>query len=95
MQGSSTVFPLIPLGIVVAVAVVVAYKSPSNLYGNHPVLYLIAFGLLTAKITNRLVVGVNNGVVLLWKVLLASAVALGSAYFCGLFCSGSAAVYAD
>jgi hypothetical protein len=55
-QGTSTVFPLFPMAMVIGTAVMVAFKSPSHVYENHPCLYLITFGILIAKVTNRLVV---------------------------------------
>ena len=48
--------PFIPIALVVMFAVIIYQKSPSNLYENHPCLYLITFGIVIAKITNKLVV---------------------------------------
>ncbi|KAK7490768.1 hypothetical protein BaRGS_00017997 [Batillaria attramentaria] len=56
VAGTSTVFPLFPMGAVIGMAVMVAFKSPSHVYENHPCLYLTAFGIVMAKVTNRLVV---------------------------------------
>nr|XP_022287883.1 choline/ethanolaminephosphotransferase 1-like [Crassostrea virginica] len=56
IAGTSTIFPVFPLGIVIALAVMIAHKSPSNLYENHPCLYLLSFGILSAKVINRLIV---------------------------------------
>lgn len=56
IAGTSTIFPVFPIGIVITLAVVIAHKSPSNLYENHPCLYLLSFGILSAKVINRLIV---------------------------------------
>ncbi|XP_053600589.1 choline/ethanolaminephosphotransferase 1 isoform X8 [Plodia interpunctella] len=55
-QGTSILSPVIPFSLVVVPAFVIFQKSESNVYENHPVLYLIAFGMVAAKVTNRLVV---------------------------------------
>lgn len=47
---------MFPIGIVITLAVVIAHKSPSNLFENHPCLYLLSFGILSAKVINRLIV---------------------------------------
>ncbi|XP_062619874.1 choline/ethanolaminephosphotransferase 1-like [Saccostrea cucullata] len=56
IAGTSTIFPVFPIGIVITLAVVIAHKSPSHLFENYPCLYLLSFGLLAAKVINRLIV---------------------------------------
>ncbi|KAK7098493.1 cholinephosphotransferase 1-like [Littorina saxatilis] len=56
VAGTSTIFPLFPMAIVIGLAVMVAFKSPTHVYENHPSLYILVFGILIAKVTNRLVV---------------------------------------
>lgn len=56
VAGTSVLSPFIPLAIVVFLAGTIYWKSPSNVYENHPCLYILAFGLVCAKVTNRLVV---------------------------------------
>ncbi|GFO43759.1 choline/ethanolaminephosphotransferase 1, partial [Plakobranchus ocellatus] len=56
VAGTSTIFPVFPVMTVIILAVIIQQKSPSMVFENHPSLYLLAFGLLIAKITNRLVV---------------------------------------
>ncbi|XP_060800873.1 cholinephosphotransferase 1 isoform X2 [Amyelois transitella] len=56
VAGTSILSPVIPFSMVVVPAFVIFQKSESNVYENHPVLYLIAFGMVAAKVTNRLVV---------------------------------------
>ena len=58
-QGTSTIFPLFPMAMVMGAAIMVALKSPSHVFESHPCLYLLAFGILIAKVTNRLVVSVG------------------------------------
>ncbi|KAL1404302.1 hypothetical protein pipiens_018951, partial [Culex pipiens pipiens] len=48
--------PIIPFLFVVVPAYVISQKSPDHIYENHPALYIMAFGMITAKVTNRLVV---------------------------------------
>ncbi|XP_021357685.1 choline/ethanolaminephosphotransferase 1-like isoform X1 [Mizuhopecten yessoensis] len=55
-RDTSTIFPVVPISIVLGLAVMIAFKSTSNLFQNHPCLYLISFGMVTAKVTNRLVI---------------------------------------
>lgn len=56
LQGTSVLSPIIPLSLVIVPAFIIWKKSEQNLYENHPVLYIFAFGLVAAKVTNRLVV---------------------------------------
>lgn len=59
MQGTSVLSPAIPLFLVVAPAFIIYRKSEESLYEDHPVLYIFAFGLVAAKITNKLVVSLS------------------------------------
>ncbi|KAL8589233.1 hypothetical protein ACOMHN_017034 [Nucella lapillus] len=56
VAGSSTVFPLFPMAIVLALTIMLVFKSPSSVYEHNPCLYLLTYGILLAKVTNRLVV---------------------------------------
>lgn len=56
IAGTSTIFPVLPIVLVLALGVIIAQKSPSGVYDNHPCFFLICFGLVGAKVTNRLVV---------------------------------------
>ena len=58
MQGTSVLSPIIPLSLVVVPAFIISHKSTEHVYENHPVLYVMAFGLVAAKVTNRLVVSI-------------------------------------
>ncbi|XP_014285951.1 choline/ethanolaminephosphotransferase 1 isoform X8 [Halyomorpha halys] len=55
-KGTSVLSPIIPLSLVVVPAFIICHKSTEHVYENHPVLYIMAFGLVAAKVTNRLVV---------------------------------------
>lgn len=55
-QGTSVLSPAIPLGLVIVPAYIIACKSEEQIFEQHPSLYIIAFGLVVAKVTNRLVV---------------------------------------
>jgi len=56
VAGTSILSPSIPILLVVISALTIFHKSPSNIFEEHLCLYLITFGLVTAKITNKLVV---------------------------------------
>ncbi|XP_014255460.1 choline/ethanolaminephosphotransferase 1 isoform X9 [Cimex lectularius] len=55
-QGTSVLSPVIPLSLVVIPAFIICQKSADRVYEDNPVLYIFAFGLVAAKVTNRLVV---------------------------------------
>ncbi|XP_026326985.1 cholinephosphotransferase 1 isoform X5 [Hyposmocoma kahamanoa] len=56
IAGTSILSPVIPFSLVVVPAFIIFQKSESHVYENHPALYIIAFGMVAAKVTNRLVV---------------------------------------
>ncbi|XP_067128234.1 choline/ethanolaminephosphotransferase 1-like isoform X1 [Centruroides vittatus] len=56
VAGTSVLSPFIPVGLVVIPAFIIYQKSVRNVYENHPCLYILAFGIVSAKVTNRLVV---------------------------------------
>ncbi|XP_058836578.1 cholinephosphotransferase 1 isoform X3 [Topomyia yanbarensis] len=56
VAGTSVLSPIIPFLFVVVPAYVISQKSTDHIYENHPSLYIMAFGMITAKVTNRLVV---------------------------------------
>ncbi|XP_077289836.1 choline/ethanolaminephosphotransferase 1 bbc isoform X9 [Arctopsyche grandis] len=55
-SGTSVLSPVIPFSMVIVPAFIIYQKSESLVYENHPCLYIIAFGMVAAKVTNRLVV---------------------------------------
>lgn len=56
VAGTSVLSPSIPIALVVVPAFIIYQKSTTQIYENHPCLYIIAFGMVAAKVTNRLVV---------------------------------------
>jgi hypothetical protein len=56
VAGTSVLSPSFPLLLVIVPAWVIAYKSDQAIYHNQPILYVLMFGLIAAKMTNRLVV---------------------------------------
>ena len=48
--------PIIPFAIVVVPAFIISEKSVDHVFETYPSLYILAFGMLAAKVTNRLVV---------------------------------------
>jgi len=56
IAGTSVISPAIPFAFVVVPAYIIACKSEDHIFEQHPALYILAFGLVAAKVTNRLVV---------------------------------------
>ncbi|XP_023723077.1 choline/ethanolaminephosphotransferase 1 isoform X6 [Cryptotermes secundus] len=56
MKGTSVLSPVIPFSLVIVPAFIIYRKSVEHVYENHPALYILAFGMAAAKVTNRLVV---------------------------------------
>ncbi|CAH1102408.1 unnamed protein product [Psylliodes chrysocephalus] len=56
VAGTSVLSPIIPFSMVLVPAFIIYKKSTQEIYQNHPALYILAFGLVAAKVTNRLVV---------------------------------------
>nr|NP_001260955.1 bb in a boxcar, isoform E [Drosophila melanogaster]AGB93487.1 bb in a boxcar, isoform E [Drosophila melanogaster] len=55
-KGTSVLSPSIPLTLVVLPALMIAQKSPQNLFTEHASVYIMAFGMVAAKVTNKLVI---------------------------------------
>lgn len=49
---------MIPFSLVLLPAFIIYRKSMEHVYETYPALYILAFGMVAAKVTNRLVVGV-------------------------------------
>ncbi|KAM8714130.1 hypothetical protein ACLKA7_014305 [Drosophila subpalustris] len=56
VAGTSVLSPSIPLTLVVLPALIIAQKSPENIFTEHASVYILAFGMVAAKITNKLVI---------------------------------------
>ncbi|XP_042239785.1 cholinephosphotransferase 1-like isoform X3 [Homarus americanus] len=56
VAGTSVLSPVVPLIFILAPAILIAWKSPDGLYLQNPTIYLLTFGCVSARITNRLVV---------------------------------------
>jgi hypothetical protein len=56
VAGTSIISPILPFLLVIVPAFIISEKSKSGLYLYHPVLYILHFGLLSAKVSCRLVV---------------------------------------
>ena len=48
--------PGLHIGLILTLAFIIFKKSSSQLFEHHPCLYLLAFGMVIAKISNKLVV---------------------------------------
>ncbi|XP_032596774.1 cholinephosphotransferase 1 isoform X4 [Drosophila grimshawi] len=56
VAGTSVLSPSIPLTLVVLPALMIAQKSPDNIFTEHASVFILAFGMVAAKITNKLVI---------------------------------------
>lgn len=56
IAGTSILSPTLPFLFIIIPSYTIAIKSKSGIYDSHPTLYLITFGILFAKITNKLVI---------------------------------------
>ncbi|XP_033901334.3 choline/ethanolaminephosphotransferase 1 isoform X2 [Acipenser ruthenus] len=54
--GTSVLSPFFHIGSVIVLAMMIYKKSAVQLFEKHPCLYILAFGFVSAKITNKLVV---------------------------------------
>ncbi|XP_022083677.1 cholinephosphotransferase 1-like [Acanthaster planci] len=56
VADTSVIAPALHIGFVILLAVIIKQKSRTGLYDNQPCIYLLTFGLVASKITNKLVV---------------------------------------
>ncbi|CAL8094587.1 unnamed protein product [Calicophoron daubneyi] len=56
VANTSVLFPVCPLFVVILMAILVAVRSPAGVYQQNISLYLLTFGIVTAKISQNLVV---------------------------------------
>jgi len=56
VAGTSVISPIIPFSLIVVPAFIISQKSTIHIFEKHPSLYILAFGMVCAKVTNRLVV---------------------------------------
>jgi len=56
VAGTSVLTPAVPLLLVVGSGTYIAVNSTEDVFGQHPILYIISFGLICTKITNKLIV---------------------------------------
>lgn len=59
VQGTSVLSPFLHIGSVITLAVMIYKKSAVQLFEKHPCLYILTFGFVSAKITNKLVVSTS------------------------------------
>uniref|UniRef100_A0A670Y0X2 Choline/ethanolaminephosphotransferase 1 n=1 Tax=Pseudonaja textilis TaxID=8673 RepID=A0A670Y0X2_PSETE len=56
IAGTSVLSPFLHIGTVITLAAMIYKKSAVELFEKHPCLYILTFGFVSAKITNKLVV---------------------------------------
>jgi hypothetical protein len=59
LQGTSVLSPVLHIGSVIILAMMIYKKSAIQLFEKHPCVYILAFGFVSAKITNKLVVSMG------------------------------------
>ena len=59
-QGTSVITPIIPLLFVLVPAVYLASNSTENILETNSLRFIMTFGLIGSKITNKLIVSNNN-----------------------------------
>lgn len=81
--GTSVLSPVIPFSLVIVPAFIIYRKSIEHVYENNPALYVLAFGMAAAKVTNRLVVAhmTKNELEYLDTVLIGPAMLFLNQYF--------------
>ncbi|CAH8449511.1 unnamed protein product [Schistosoma bovis] len=58
VANTSVLFPVCPLTLALGFPVLVAINSPVNLYHQSPFIFLLTFGIVSAKVSQRLVVSI-------------------------------------
>ena len=58
LQDTSVLGPALPVGFMLFLSYYIMTNSKQRVYESHPVLYLLAFGMISAKITCRLIVSI-------------------------------------
>uniref|UniRef100_UPI00398F607F cholinephosphotransferase 1 isoform X3 n=1 Tax=Pristiophorus japonicus TaxID=55135 RepID=UPI00398F607F len=56
IAGTSVLSPALHIGLVLTMAIMIYKKSTTGLFENHPCLYVLMFGCVASKVTNKLVV---------------------------------------
>uniref|UniRef100_A0A6B2EL10 diacylglycerol cholinephosphotransferase n=1 Tax=Phlebotomus kandelakii TaxID=1109342 RepID=A0A6B2EL10_9DIPT len=56
VAGTSVLSPIIPFSMILVPAFIISQKSTEDVFETYPSLYIITFGMVAAKVTNRLVV---------------------------------------
>ena len=83
IAGTSILSPVTPLFLLVWPAYSIAYRSHSGILHSHPCLYIMCFGIMAAKVTNKLVVAhmTRSRIQVLDSVLVVPALLLANQYF--------------
>ncbi|CAH8829405.1 unnamed protein product [Trichobilharzia szidati] len=83
IANTSILFPFCPLAFSVGLAVVVAVNSPINLYHQSPFIFLLTFGFIVVKVSQRLVIAhmTKSSINLFDTVMFGAALLLVNQYF--------------
>jgi len=83
IADTSIIYPVLPLATFVIPPVVIFWKAHTDVFTDHIVLYCIVFGLVSAKITNKIIVAhMSRSAFNAWDTIMWSPIALaGNQYF--------------
>ncbi|XP_055705166.1 cholinephosphotransferase 1 [Phlebotomus papatasi] len=56
VAGTSVLSPIIPFSMILVPAFIISQKSTEGIFETYPSVYIVTFGMVAAKVTNRLVV---------------------------------------
>uniref|UniRef100_A0A915KVF9 Uncharacterized protein n=1 Tax=Romanomermis culicivorax TaxID=13658 RepID=A0A915KVF9_ROMCU len=84
VAGTSIIYPVFPLLAVVVPQILIYNRSTTNHITQHIVLYCTVFGIISAKITNKLVVAhMTKSPLTLWDTIFWGPIALGFNQYMG------------
>ncbi|CAH8441823.1 unnamed protein product [Schistosoma turkestanicum] len=83
VANTSVLFPVCPLTLAIGLPVLIAINSPMNLYHHSPFTFLLTFGIVSAKVSQRLVVAhmTKSSIYLFDAVMFGSALLVVNQYF--------------
>ncbi|CAH8467915.1 unnamed protein product [Schistosoma mattheei] len=83
VANTSVLFPVCPLTLALGFPVLVAINSPVNLYHQSPFIFLLTFGIVSAKVSQRLVIAhmTKSAIYLFDAVMFGAALLVINQYF--------------
>ncbi|KAH8851198.1 Cholinephosphotransferase 1 isoform 1 [Schistosoma japonicum] len=83
VANTSVLFPVCPLALAFSLPILIAINSPVNLYHQSPFIFLLTFGIIFAKVSQRLVLAhmTKSAISLFDSVMFGAALLLINQYF--------------